>query len=95
METQLAFTFGMLTVVAIIMIVVIVVGLVKVIKQEKQLKNLEQALSNFVDRVERSTALDDLFKEINHRIDSVENNFNSQLDSRLDKLESKLINNKK
>ena len=39
MNTQLAFAFGILAMVAIIMLVAIVVGIVKVIKHDKQFRN--------------------------------------------------------
>ena len=88
MNAQLAFAFGMLTMVALTMLVAIVIGLVKAVRQGKQIDTLNYNLSDFIARVERSPALDDLNREINLRIDSVEKHFTSQLDSRLDKLAS-------
>jgi hypothetical protein len=97
MNTQLAFAFGMLTMVAVILLVVIVVGMIKVIELKGDLEDTQNQLSNFIDRVHRSPALSDLSREINDRIDDVldkeDNDIKEiyrQLDSRLDKLEHKL-----
>jgi carbamate kinase len=46
MNTQLAFAFGMLAMVAITMLVVIVVGMVKVIRHDKNFKNLREEIGN-------------------------------------------------
>jgi predicted PurR-regulated permease PerM len=70
MNTQLAFAFGMLTMVAIIMLVTIIIGMVKAIRHAEQINSLNQQLSNFMDRVLGSTALDELAKEINNRIEN-------------------------
>jgi hypothetical protein len=70
MNTQLAFAFGMLAMIAITLVVVVVGGIVKVIRQAKQIDGLNHELSDFIGRVERSPALDDLAREINHRVDN-------------------------
>ena len=96
MNAQLAFAFGMLTMVALTMLVAIVIGLVKAVRQGKQIEALNHELSNFIGRVERSPALSDLDREINLRIDNdvqhIHNRINdvqSTTDSRFDKTESK------
>jgi 5'-deoxynucleotidase YfbR-like HD superfamily hydrolase len=110
MNTQLAFAFGMLAMVAIMMLAAIVVGIVKVIKLEKQLKELDRATSKetefvhrhitdieraiyselkeyrdrfdqFVHRVETSTALDEVYKQI----EETKRELQAYTDSRFDK----------
>lgn len=104
MNTQLAFAFGMLTMVAIIMLVTIIVGMVKAIRQAKQINSLGQELSNFMDRVLNSTALDELAREMNNRVDMVHrrvdeteqnihrriDEMHSYTDSRFDKTENRI-----
>ena len=46
MNTQLAFAFGMLTMVAITMLVVIVVGMVKVIRHGTKFKNVQEEIGH-------------------------------------------------
>lgn len=97
MNTQLAFAFGMLTMVALTMLVAIVIGLVKAVRQGKQIEALNHELSDFIARVERSPALTDLDREINLRIDNdvqhIHNRINdvqSTTDSRFDKTENRI-----
>lgn len=56
MTTQLAFAFGMLSIVAITMLVAIVVGMVKVIKLGNQLRELQQSINYEVDTIHRNTS---------------------------------------
>jgi division protein CdvB (Snf7/Vps24/ESCRT-III family) len=51
--------------------VAVVVGLLKAIKQSKKIDSVVQELQHLTGRIERSTALDDLSKELNHRLDSI------------------------
>jgi gas vesicle protein len=46
MNTQLAFAFGMLAMVAITMLVVLVVGMVKVIRHGKEFKNVQEEIGH-------------------------------------------------
>jgi len=95
MET-LSFILGIALVVVIALAIVAVYAFVKVGKLENQIRdfdNREQGIYR---------ALSDQADWISKRIDETERNINdlekevfSQLDSRLDKLENKLINNKK
>jgi 23S rRNA pseudoU1915 N3-methylase RlmH len=91
MET-LSFILGMSSVVVIAIAVVAVVGFFKVKSVEKQFNEYKQ---NFTAEFSVSTTC--IYDNINHvndelhrRIDNTEREVFSQLDSRLDKLETKL-----
>jgi CHASE1-domain containing sensor protein len=94
MNTQLAFAFGVLTMVAITMLAVLVVGIVKVIKLEKQLKDLDRACSKEAEFIHRHITDNErgIYSEINQtkdRFDSVIEEIRKELqaytDSRIDK----------
>lgn len=91
MET-LSFILGMSSVVVIAIAVVAVIGFFKVRSVEKQFNEYRQ---NFTVEFENRTK--DIHDNLNHtndslhrRIDNTEREVFSQLDSRLDKLETKL-----
>ena len=95
MET-LSFTFGVLATVAVIAIAVLVVGAVKVLKMQNKIDGLERWIGESDNAIHsRITAesaalqreLETSLRELNDRTD----NLNSYIDSRLDKLSSKLI----
>ena len=82
----LSFVLGMSVVVVIGVSVVAVIGFVKARKIEKELENISEDIYHLIERNQF---------DFNRRVDELENNVFSQLDSRLDKLEQKLTNNKK
>ena len=84
MET-LSFVLGMAAVVVIALAVVAVIGFVKARKIETELEHIS---SDLYRQVDRNTT------ELHQRIDFEMGNMQSQLDSRLDKLEQKLTNKK-
>lgn len=99
MNTQLAFAFGVLMMIAVIMIVAIVVGMVKVIRLEKQHKDLDRACSKETEFLHRHmTDIErGIYSEINetrNRFDRYTEEFRRELtaytDSRVDKLDQKL-----
>lgn len=103
MNTQLAFAFGMLAMVAIAMLAVIVVGMVKVIKLEKQHKELDRASSREIEFVHKHIADSEreVYAELNKtrdRFDRYTEDLRRELqaytDSRADKLEQKLTGKK-
>lgn len=81
METT-SFVLGMSSVVVIALAVVAVVGFFKARKTEKDLEQKSQDLY---------LEIEDLRTDINRRVDELESNTHSQLDSRLDKLELRLM----
>jgi hypothetical protein len=95
MET-LAFILGIALVVVIAIAIVAIFAFVKVGKLQNQIRNFDGREVNIYNSISSQTDW------INRRIDETERNINelgkevfSQLDSRLDKLENKLINNNK
>ena len=82
----LSFVLGMSAVVVIAVSVVAVIGFVKARKIEKELESISEDIYHLIDKNQI---------DFNRRADELENNVFSQLDSRLDKLEQKLTNNKK
>jgi predicted PurR-regulated permease PerM len=94
MET-LSFILGIALVVVIALAIVAVYAFVKVGKLENQVRDFDNREQNIY------RGISDQADWMNKRIDETERNINdlgkevfSQLDSRLDKLESKLINKK-
>jgi signal transduction histidine kinase len=81
----LSFVLGMSVVVVIAVSVVAVIGFVKARKIEKELESISEDIYRLIDRNET---------DFNRRVDELETNIFSQLDSRLDKLENKLITKK-
>ena len=84
MET-ISFVLGMSFVVVIAISVVAVIGFFKARNLEKELEHVSADVYRNFDRNQQ---------EVHQKIDELGNAFQSQLDSRLDKLENKLLNNK-
>jgi hypothetical protein len=90
MNTQLAFAFGMLAMVAIIMIAAIVVGMVKVIRHDKERKNVQDEIGHIHRHI--SDTERNIYHEINQiRInldnysDELRRELQAYTDSRIDK----------
>ena len=92
METTTTFVLGMSFAVIIILSIVAVLGFVKANKNETQLKEIHQSLQSYISEVNRElmTSINDVDLETNRRITSEISNLYSHIDSRLDKLETKL-----
>jgi len=78
----LSFVLGMSVVVVIAVSVVAVIGFFKARKIEKELEHIGEDVYRQIERNQI---------DYNRRADELENHIFSQLDSRLDKLESKLM----
>lgn len=96
MNTQLAFAFGMLTMVAITMLVVIVIGMVKVIKQGKLIRSLETWISGTNDSIAHNIStlervISDEVAILNRRIDEVYPHMDSRFDKFTDKITKKQL----
>ena len=96
METTTAYTFGVLTVVAITFVVVFIAGIVKVFKQQKEMASINQDISELHNRIASSE--ESLHESLHRYIVEEVNNLNSRIDgafqhtdSRVDKLQDKLI----
>jgi putative lipase involved disintegration of autophagic bodies len=91
MET-LSFILGMAIVVVVAMAIVAVYAFVKVIKVQKTTEELMRETDRRFADVYQSIAEEN--RQIHSRVDIFERDVYSQLDSRLDKLETKLTNKK-
>lgn len=103
MET-LSFILGIALVVVIAIAVVATYAFVKVGKIQREIENTDrelvtkesgiyQYISAEISALHRR--IDELETNMSRRVDEFEKDIYSQLDSRLDKLENKLVNNKK
>ena len=95
MNTQLAFAFGMLTVISIGMIIGVIVGLVKVYRLEAKQKETTKEIYDSIERVWQH--LNQVETNLNRRVDEAERNIGDELndirrniDSRFDKFENKI-----
>lgn len=91
MET-LSFVLGIAFVVVIAVAVVATYAFFKVLKTAKQIEYLERQLYSTQSEIYQSLGNDD--SVLHRRIDELEKEVFSQLDSRLDKLENKLTTKK-
>ena len=101
MET-LFFILGIASVVVIAIAIVAVVSIVKVTRLSTTVREDREGLHHSIEDVHRQldykaeqldTRVSREIEQVFHRLDEVDRYFTSQLDSRLDKLESKLLNN--
>jgi len=91
MET-LSFVLGIAFVVVIALAIVATYAFVKVTKVKNQLDNTQRHLDSVVAEIYQNIAEEN--RQIHQRVDLFEREVYSQLDSRLDKLETRLINKK-
>ena len=99
----LSFILGIAFVAVIAIAVVAVYALVKGSKTEKHIENQRQHLSHEINHINRAMyesnrdafqRIDEIERILSGRIDELERNVFSQMDSRFDKLENKLTNKK-
>jgi hypothetical protein len=90
----LAFTFGMLVMVAIITVVAIVIGMLKVIKLEKQCRELDRSTSREAEFIHRHVSdnerntyseLSEMRRKFDEYTDNIRRELQSYTDSRIDK----------
>lgn len=74
MNTQLAFAFGILSMIAITMLVAIVVGIVKVVKHDKEFKNTKEE-TGYIHR-----HITDTERRIYEEINQLRTNFDKYTD---------------
>lgn len=91
MET-LSFVLGIAFVVVIAVAVVATYAFFKVLKTKNELEDLNRQLNGSVSDIYQNMSTDDA--TLHRRIDELEKEVFSQLDSRLDKLENKLTTKK-
>jgi predicted PurR-regulated permease PerM len=91
MET-LSFILGIAFIVVIALTVVATYAFVKVIKVKNELDEIQRYLNTAINQIYQSIAEENT--QIHRRVDLFEKEIFGQLDSRLDKLENRLINKK-
>ena len=70
MEITTAYTFGVLTVIAITLVIVIVIGIVKVLKQQKMIESINKEIYN--NQVEFHSTINEVYRHIDSRVDKLE-----------------------
>ena len=83
-----SFVLGMLTIVGIALVILVVVGMVKISKQKDQIRELQDTINLVENNVYQS--IDKLEDVMNRNIDELRREYSSYVDSRYDKLMSKL-----
>ena len=83
-----SFVLGMLTIVGIALVILVVVGMVKISKQKDQIRELQDTINLAQNNVYQS--IDKLEDVMNRNIDELRREYSSYVDSRYDKLMSKL-----
>jgi predicted PurR-regulated permease PerM len=83
-----SFVLGMLTIVGVALAILVVVGMVKISKQKEQINNLWTAINNTQENSDRWVGT--LEETMGRNIDELRREYSSYVDSRFDKLQSKL-----
>lgn len=83
-----SFVLGMLTIVGIALVILVVVGMVKISKQKDQIRELQDTINLVQNNVYQS--IDKLDDVMNRNMDELRREYSSYVDSRYDKLMSKL-----
>jgi len=83
-----SFILGMLTIVGVALVILVVVGMVKISKQKDQIRELQDTINVAENNVYQS--IDKLDDVMNRNMDELRREYSSYVDSRYDKLMSKL-----
>lgn len=83
------FLIGFLSAVVILFLIAMVVGLVWIVRLTKKVNSLDNVVQNEVNQV--YVHMDKEINSIYHRCSDLESNFEKQLDSRINKLENKIV----
>jgi predicted PurR-regulated permease PerM len=83
-----SFVLGMLTIIGVALAILVVVGMVKISKQKEQINNLWTAINNTQENSDRWVGT--LEETMGRNIDELRREYSSYVDSRFDKLQSKL-----
>jgi predicted PurR-regulated permease PerM len=83
-----SFVLGMLTIVGVALAILVVVGMVKISKQKEQINNLWTAINNTQENSDRWVGT--LEETMGRNVDELRREYSSYVDSRFDKLQSKL-----
>jgi predicted PurR-regulated permease PerM len=83
-----SFVLGMLTIVGITLVILVVVGMVKISKQKDQITELWNGLNNVHSNTDQWVSK--LEETMGRNMDELKREYSSYVDSRFDKLQSKL-----
>lgn len=83
-----SFVLGMLTIVGITLVILVVVGMVKISKQKDQITELWNGLNNVHSNTDQWVSK--LEETMGRNMDELRREYSSYVDSRFDKLQSKL-----
>jgi predicted PurR-regulated permease PerM len=83
-----SFVLGMLTIVGVALVILVVVGMVRISKQKDQIRELQDTINLVENNVHQS--IDKLEDVMNRNMDELRREYSSYVDSRYDKLMSKL-----
>ena len=83
-----SFVLGMLTVIGVALAIMVVVGMVKINRQKEQIRNLEDIINVVENNIGQSVEkLEDVMVR---NMDEIRRDYSSYVDSRFDKLMSKI-----
>jgi hypothetical protein len=83
-----SFVLGMLTIVGVALAILVVVGMVKISKQKEQITELWNAVNNCHSNADQWVSR--LEETMGRNVDELRREYSSYVDSRFDKLQSKL-----
>jgi|688.fasta_scaffold762810_2 hypothetical protein len=83
-----SFVLGMLTIIGLALVILVVVGMVKIYKQKEQIRELQDFINVVQNNIEQSVEkLEDI---MGRNVDEIRREYSSYVDSRFDKLMSKI-----
>ena len=83
-----SFVLGMLTVIGVALAIMVVVGMVKINRQKEQIRNLVDIINVVENNIGQS--VDKLEDVMGRNMDEIRRDYSSYVDSRFDKLMSKI-----
>ena len=83
-----SFVLGMLTIIGLALVILVVVGMVKIYRQKEQIRELQDFINVVQNNIDQSVEkLEDM---MGRNIDEIRREYSSYVDSRFDKLMSKI-----
>jgi predicted PurR-regulated permease PerM len=83
-----SFVLGMLTIIGLTLVILVVVGMVKIYKQKEQIRELQDFINVVQNNIDQS--IEKLEDTMGRNIDEIRREYSSYVDSRFDKLMSKI-----
>jgi predicted PurR-regulated permease PerM len=83
-----SFVLGMLTIIGLALVILVVVGMVKIYKQKEQIRELQDFINVVQNNIDQS--IEKLEDTMGRNIDEIRREYSSYVDSRFDKLMSKI-----